>query len=445
MRKLRVFLVVSIVIILLVSLFGCSSTTYDVIKGENLNLGDSAFNEAFYISQYYANRTIGDLEATDFTNYINSELTLYGYEVSEQVYTTDNNKTAKNVIAKKSKEGSNNKIIIGCSWDNTYSSFEAKPDGSYATGTSIAALLTIADYLRDKDLNYNLELIFFAGQIDGFSGAQYYMSKLSAEDKQNIKLFINLGYIIGGDYQYIYARDIETNYLDLITQINEKNEIEFEKVPLFKNTFAATISEEQIYKYSHIGMIGNNIVFMNNKIPSINYQSFNWKDFSTPIYVEKSGMENVAQTSNDTFNNMSKRSEEATLKTQMNNVINSIIDVVYVNQDVLLPVLDDADEINEFVQSDIAYYIFNVAIKIIAVVAIILSVVFAKSLIEKNREEYKKVRDESIKSINLEKDVNNIDDLIKLVEELENETEKNNDKDDKNNDNNNISDDDVFQ
>ena len=446
MKKLKVFLVLSILIILLTSLVACSSKTYDVKAGEDLKLGAVAYNEMFYLSQAYANRSLSDKETEGFVDYIKAELAIYGYEVLEQSYTTDSNKAAKNIIAKKAKEGVSSKIVIGCNWDNSYAAYDEKPDGSYETGASIAALLTIADYLKDKDLNYNLELVFFAGANDGFSGAQYYMGKLTAQDKENIKLYINLGYIIGGDNQYIYARDKSVNYEDFISQVNEKNNLAFEKTPLFKNTFAATISEEQIYRYSHVGMFGNNIIFMNNTIPSINYLSINWKDVSQPIYVEKAGMDNVAGTANDTYDNMILRSKEEDLTSQMNNVINSIVDVVYVNQEALMPVLDDADEVNVFLQSDAAYYIFNVAIKIIAAVAIILIVVGAKNQIAKNREEYKKIKEASPINKVKAKEVTDLEELLKMAQEFAEEEEKKKNNDNKDDgDDNNISDDDVFQ
>ena len=439
-------MVVSIVVILLVSLISCSSKTYDVKKAESVNLGEVAYNEAFYIAEMYPNRTIGEEDANTFIDYIKTELTGFGYDVNEQLYTTSNNKAAKNVIAKKDKDGVDKKIIVGCNWDNTYTTFDQKPDGSYMTGSSIAALLTIAEYLKDKELNYDIEFVFYAGSLDGYSGAYYYMSKLTAQDKQNIQLYVNLGYIIGGDYQYIYARDKDTNYADFISQVNEANGITFEKVPQFKNTFPATISEEQIYRYSHIGMMGNNIIFMNNKIPSINYQSFNWKDISQPIYVEKKGMDNVGGTSNDTFENLSKRSGESTLIQQMNNVINSVVDVIYVNQEGIMPILEDADEINTFTQSDAAYYIFNVAIKILAAAAIIIIVVFAKNQIAKNREEYRKIKEASPINKVKSKEVTDLEELLKMAQEFAEEEEKKKNNDDKNNDdNNNISEDDVFQ
>ena len=446
MRKLKFLLVVSILLILMVSLIGCSSKVYDV-KTQDIdnNLSSYAYNELSFIATAYPDRSI-DGNPADFIEYIKSEMGTFGYEVSEQSYTTSNSKTAKNVLASKKKEGASEKIVIGCTWDNNYFSFEEKPDGSYLSGASIAAMLTIADYLQDKELSYNLEFVFFAGGLDGWSGAQYYMSKLTAQDKKDIKLFINLGYIIGGDNQYIYARDKDTNYASFIDQVNVANGISgFSKVPAFKNTFNATITDEQVYDYSHIGMFGNNIVFMNNAIPSINYQSLNWSDLYQPIYVEKSGLENVGQSANDTFDNMSKRSGEDALKAQFQNVIASIIETVYVNQDGLMPILNDADEVNMFTQSDAAYYIFNVAAKIIAAMIIILSVVYAKSQITKNSDEYKKIK-EAIPDIKVASD---LDELIKMVQGLEeqvnNEEKDNKDNNDKDDNNNSISDDDVFQ
>ena len=312
-------------------------------------------------------------------------------------------------------------------------------------------MLTLADYFNDKELSYNLEFVLFSGGSDNWSGAQYFVDKLTAQDKQNIKLFINLGYVAGGDNQYIYARDLSTNYEDFINQVLKANDITaFSKVPLYKNTFAATISENQTYRYSHIGMFGNNIIFMNNKIPSINYLSINWSDYSTPVYVEKKGYNNICEGSYDTLDVMIERNGVETIKSQLNAVVVSTIDTIYVNQTELLGVLQSPDEVNSFFQSDMAYYIFNVAVKIILVALIILSVVYAKNIISKRREEYQKIKkDTPVLKVTIPTDgkgLEELDEMLKKFIDEEENKKKNKDNDNKDDDNNTtISDDDVFQ
>ena len=450
--KKKLIVIALAILILCMSFMGCSSKTYDVKKSDQqIDLSLQAYNTLEYISKNYQDRTIGSEASQDFVSEMKNSLQAYGYAVTEQSYTANSSKATSNIIAIKTKEGTNDKIVIGASWDNVYGDYETHPDGAYQSGASIAALLTLADYFNDKELSYNLEFVLFSGGSDNWSGAQYFVDKLTAQDKQNIKLFINLGYVAGGDNQYIYARDLSTNYEDFINQVLKANDITaFSKVPLYKNTFAATISENQTYRYSHIGMFGNNIIFMNNKIPSINYLSINWSDYSTPVYVEKKGYNNICEGSYDTLDVMIERNGVETIKSQLNAVVVSTIDTIYVNQTELLGVLQSPDEVNSFFQSDMAYYIFNVAVKIILVALIILSVVYAKNIISKRREEYQKIKkDTPVLKVTIPTDgkgLEELDEMLKKFIDEEENKKKNKDNDNKDDDNNTtISDDDVFQ
>ena len=145
---------------------------------------------------------------------------------------------------------------------------------------------------------------------------------------------------------------------------------------------------------------------------------------------------------------MIERSGEETIKSQLNAVLVSLVDIVYVNQDGLIDVLQDADEVNSFIQSEAAYYIFNIVVKIVLLAGIVLSVLYAKNLISKKREEYRKIKvDTPIIKVNIPTDGANGDDFASVLKKIiEEEERKKNDHHDNDDDNNTtISDDDVFQ
>ena len=453
MRKMKLLLPILLIVLMLAFVFSaCSSKTYDIKVAEEINLGEEAFQKLEYISTNYKNRTIGTDESNAFIDYIKSELASYGYEVSEQVFTASSAKTTKNVIAKKALADNNDKIIIGASWDNMFGKYETGPDGAYQTGAAIAALLTTAKALSSKTLSYNLEIVFFAGDSDSWSGAQYYMDKLTAQDKENIKLFVSYGYVVGGDNLYLYSRDKSINYDDFIRQVITQNNIQgFTKTPLYKNTIDAQFIANQAYQYSHIGMLFNNIVFMNASIPSINFLSINWSDYTYPIYTEKKGYENVAGTSKDTLENLVTRSTKEVIVSQFDSVIKATVYSLDANQEGLITVLKDADEVPSFIQSSTAYYVFNIVIKILAVAIVLIFGAYAKNCISKDKEEYAKLRSkQDVLHIDLSKLKNgeltekDLEEIFKAEEaKLKGESEKK-ENDDKNNDDN-ISADDVFQ
>ncbi len=442
MRWRKVLLIISILCIIVMSIMGCSSQKYNVQKSESVNLSQKAYDMMEYIASTYPNRSMGSDSQDLITSYLETQLAAFGYEVSNQVYTTEKAKDAKNIIAKKSVDTTQDTIVIGANWDNLYLSYDSKPDGTYQSGASIAALLTVAEYLYSKTLSYNLEIVFFAGSSDNWSGAEYYLNKLTSTQKDNIKLFINYGYIVGGDNLYIYAQEKDTKYSNLINEVVAVNELStISKVPQYKNTLDATISNNQIFSYSHIGMFGNNIIFMNNEIPAINYLSINWKDTSYPIYTEVSGTSNILETSQDTLDYVVSRVSKEKILNQFDAVIKSTIYTIVDNGDTLLTTLDD-DGINVFFQSQTAYYIFNVVVKIIAAAIILILVAYAKNLINKNREELVKLRQPQSDMIKIDLSKlrdgqiteEEIEKLIKAEEERLKGTKNNEDNNDKNDD-----------
>ena len=453
MRKIRLLLPILalIVITLVIMLSACSKPVYEAKKASEINLGEETFARFETISKTYSDRTIG-AEATDtFIGYIKGELSSFGYEVSEQEFTSNNSKTAKNIIAKGAQKEGKGKIIIGAAWDNYYKEFDAHPDGAYQTGAAIAALLSTAKELSTKDLSYNLEIVFFAGSTDYWSGAQYYVSKLTAQEKQDIKLFINYGYIVGGDNVYIYTRDKNVNYDSFINQVIDVNGIQgITKTPLFKNAFEASIIPNQVYQYSHIGMVGNNIAFMNEYILTANYLSINWSELTNPLYTEKSGYENVCETSNDTFDNMIDRSSKEVIVSQFNSVINTTVYSVLDNQEELLKSLEDSEDVSPILQSNTTYYVANIALKILIVAIVLIVGAYAKSVISKNKETYSKLAQETPQiKIDLSKlrdgqlTEKDLEEILRAEEaKLKGETDN---KEKTSKDDDNISDDDVFQ
>ena len=452
MRKMKLFLCILAVLVIVLSLTGCSKKDFAVNKAEEVSLANEAYTLLESISTTYPNRTIGSEASETFIAYLNSELTSYGYEVTEQTFTSKKTKTTKNVIAKKAKEESKGTIVLGANWDNMYEYYDAHPDGAYQTGASIATLLTIAKYISTKELSYSVEVVFFAGSSENWNGTQLYVDKLSEKDKQDIKLFINFGYLAGGDNLYMYSRDNTVSYDSFIREVIAQNNVQgIVKTPTFKNIFDAAISENQLYSYSHIGMFGNNVIFMNKQIPSINFFSMNWSDLSNPICTEIKGMSNVLESPNDTLENMKNRVSQTKIELTLDSVIKSTIYTIVDNQDGLFDVLQDRGEVTPFFYSNTAYYVFNGVVKILCAAVILLLVVYCKNYISKNRDAYAKLKSEqSSIRINLEKlkegsiTPEELEDIFKSEEEkLKGVQNKKEDKD--SHDDDIISDDDVFQ
>ncbi len=392
MKKVfSVLVLVLIVAIMACSFMACtSSADYEIKNINDYDLSEMAYGFLNDISTNYANRTIGSAESKLFIEYVSTRMTNLGYSVSTQEFTVvSQNKTTKNIICKKAKEGAKKTIIIGCQWDNNYDLLQGNPDGAYESGAAIASLTLIAEKMATVDLDYNLEIVFFGAGAYNWAGAKHYVKELSAEQKSNIALMINLSFLGAGDNIYMYSRDKAVNYNDYFYAVANKANLAISAVPQDKRIISTSLDSDSIYEYSHFGMFGNNYYFMNELIPSVSYISFNWTDKSIPAWVELSGKSNVYGTSDDTFENMIKRVGKDNIVKNLNTVVNSVLGTIVDQGNLLeLDAFKNPDEVNAFARSNEAYYIFSIAFKVLIVGLIIAVVVFSRNYIRKHKEQY---------------------------------------------------------
>ena len=151
----------------------------------------------------------------------------------------------------------------------------------------------------------------------------------------------------------------------------------------------STLVEDSIYSYSHFGMFGNHVYFMNELIPTLSYASFNWEDKTNPSWSEKKGEENVYETGNDTLETMVKRVGKDYIVNQLNTVLNSTISTIVVNQDSLLNILENPDEVSTFAQGNTAAYIFGIGVKLVIIVVIIVLTTISINNFKKNKDLHK--------------------------------------------------------
>ncbi|MCI7401995.1 MAG: M28 family peptidase [Christensenella sp.] len=400
MRKRWLMLLILIILLASISIYfvSCSKDTIYLEKSQQeLDYKDEIMNNLRIVSTDYKNRYVSSSDSEVFVNhivsYMGSEL---GYDVSIQRYYVSSVDSITCNIECTKDSPSDKQIILACQWDNCYSSFDnANPDGAYESGAAIATLMAIAKELKDKDLKYDLKIVFFGCAVQSYYGSEYYFGQMSEKEKEDTLLVINLAMIGAGDNTYMYSRDFSTNYNDTFYSIAEANELGFTKVPLDKRIISSTFSNELSYDYVHIGMFGNQNIFMNNSIPTINYLSINWKDKSNPAYTEISGKDNVFETPNDTYQNMIDRVGEEVIKERLNNILKSVVlslDEYYsfVEQDLYNPT-----EINSFFLSDKAYYIGTIAVKILAVAVLYIILTKMQSIIQHNKGEYLKMFSQS--------------------------------------------------
>ncbi len=123
-------------------------------------------------------RAIGSQGEQDAVEYLQKRFQELGYTVTLQAYTDDAGRTGHNVVAVKPGAASDADILVlSAHHDSVPAAYGANDDASGA-----AALLALAETLRDVDTDLELRLISFTDEENGKNGSRYYTSTLTENE-----------------------------------------------------------------------------------------------------------------------------------------------------------------------------------------------------------------------------------------------------------------------
>ena len=189
-----------------------SSKIYPELTDESI-YGKQAYAYVEYIQNNLDRRVVGTQREKDTVEFILAELEDAGYasdqlEIQRFSFITKEGVAydSQNIIV--SKHGKNAKVIVvGAHYDSidTY--------GVDDNGSGIAVLLETANRLKDAELPYSLQFIFFgAEEVRPIGQGSFdYVNSLSDEERQNILLMINLDSLLAGDKQYLFGGKYQSN------------------------------------------------------------------------------------------------------------------------------------------------------------------------------------------------------------------------------------------
>lgn len=196
-------------------------------------------------------------------------------------------------------------------------------EGTYGSATSVAAALAIADRLEEAETQYDIVFAFVGcSQFDN-EGIREMLAEHGKPD-----LVVNLNRLGGGTYNYIYSAEVETDFNDAFyAAANTVGGGTFKPVPGNTHAVAATMIDGQPNDYTHIGMVGDNLIAMSRGIPTVSFLSLDWSSDTNSFYTEIDGKENIYNTSGDTYENMISRlgeNGEETLRAGLNGVADTV-------------------------------------------------------------------------------------------------------------------------
>ena len=158
-----------------------------------------------------APRPIGSSGEREAASYLQTRFADMGYTVTTQSYTNDAGLTGTNVIAVKPAAGEDADIlVISAHHDSVPTAYGANDNASGA-----AALLAVAEKLKDVPSDTEFRFISFSDEENGKNGSRYYTASLSEEECTRMIGNIQLDMLggLGSDGLVVCTMDGSGNWL----------------------------------------------------------------------------------------------------------------------------------------------------------------------------------------------------------------------------------------
>ncbi len=177
---------------------------------------------------------------------------------------------------------SNEMIIVGAHFDTAVSrnleQAEAGIGGPDLQGlddnaSGVGVLLELASELAGAAPEHKIRLIFFGAEEVGLQGARYVVAAMSPEEREQVRLMINIDSIITGDHLYVHAGPVTVAAdpahawaRDRLLALAEELGIELKTNPGLNEDYPAGT-----------GCCSDQVAFDEAGIPVANFEATNWR------------------------------------------------------------------------------------------------------------------------------------------------------------------------
>jgi alkaline phosphatase isozyme conversion protein len=241
-RTLSGFLFLSLAVIFSTSLIGCSSDEWEATKeapwdeptGEPStsspvgSYGETARSHLEALTEI-GPRLAGTDEETTAARYIADAFAEMGYATETQPFSAqsedDEAIDSANVIA--IKDGlSTQAVVVGAHYDGVDDGMAADDNAS-----GVAAMLEVAELVVNTETPYTIYFVAFGAEEAGLLGSDAFVSSMSASDRSDIVLMVNLDCLIAGDITYAYSPENAVAARDWVIDWASSNGYDLQTVP----------------------------------------------------------------------------------------------------------------------------------------------------------------------------------------------------------------------
>ncbi|MDE5592888.1 MAG: M28 family peptidase [Clostridiales bacterium] len=320
-KRFSILSIILCVVVAALCLVGCSDHGAPAHVTQNPNyVITPAQAEAEYskfMTEERIDRTTFNEGEYNAAEYLKTRLEEMGYEDAElQPFTTSENEItdlkSQNVIAHIGSHSDTAKnVIIGAYYDNrNKAAYKGDvPDGGEGavSATSVAAVLTVADYIANHqssiDSKLKVTIVFFGASYRSNDGAKAFLDKMNDAEYRNTVLMIEMQRLCG-DHVYAFSDARETRREKLFDKVAADNGLNIYK-PTSKSpliTGLSTLNGVPYYQWAHSGTFS---VFFNAGVPTLNLVGANWES-SNLSDVESTSHGNLLYSQDDTLRNVKK-------------------------------------------------------------------------------------------------------------------------------------------
>ncbi len=282
--------------------------------------------------------------------------------------------STQNIVAIKKGNGTGAKsVVIGAHYDNV------KINGSMGANdnaSGVAVLLNLAS--RFAEINFEFDIIFvaFGAEEVGFLGSNYFVNQLTANQLENILLYINLDCIANGDNLYAYAEDIPTDFCNYFLETYATSDSYVKEIKLPPRDLGVTYVSSYLTQkpYSAAYFNTDSISFRTLGVPTISFFAGNL-EYSYGYVESNDKTKRVMHTSQDNIDDIKSFGND--YEQNMQSVFNCIYTTLK-SPDFYLEIVDARNQL----VADIWYqsWLPNIIIVVIFVVFTIVCVSIFKKL-----------------------------------------------------------------
>lgn len=234
--------------------------------------------------------------------------------------------SSQNVVAYKRSGTANAPLLIIASYyGNGYKIQVGDADlgyqDVYSIASSVGAMLALAKKLSLSNWAgqpYDIAFIFWGAGYYGYYAAEHFV----ATNAQPILGYIEIDAIGGGDNLNLYCDEVATEHESYLAKQASRYGYELHTKP-FNPGYA---SGGYALPYSHLGLSGNNVVFMAAGVPSAYLFGYNWAGGLNNA--ESATKASILGTSDDTLPKLIELYGEDNVRARLNTVVNYLSAVV---------------------------------------------------------------------------------------------------------------------